>query len=124
MLPGKLLLTGMVFFGHHGNWEEEQRLGQRFEVDIEVEYDLERVAETDDLADTVDLGGVYRAVKEVVEGPPLHLVETLAARIARRVIDGFPCDGVRVKVKKPNVPIPGPLDYEGAEVYLRAAIPP
>ena len=113
-----IFLEGMVFYGYHGNHQEEQTLGQRFVVDVEVLTDLGQVAQTDQLEDAIDLGAVYRSVKEMVEGPPVRLVETLAARLAQDLLARFPCDGVTVRVKKPNVPIPGPLDYEGAEVTI------
>lgn len=117
--PGKLLLHGMVFYGYHGNWDEEQRMGQRFVVDVEVHADLERVSHTDSLEDAVDLGAVYRAVREEVEGPPCRLLEALVGRLARRLLEQFPkCEAAFVRVKKPSAPIPGPLDYEGVELLL------
>jgi len=120
MLPGKLLLHGMVFYGYHGNWDEEQRMGQRFVVDVEIDTDVEAVTRTDSLDDAVDLGAVYRAVREEVEGPPCRLLEALVGRLARRLLAQFPrCDAALVRVKKPSAPIPGPLDYEGVEVLLR-----
>ncbi len=33
-------LCNIVFYAHHGYYEAERELGQRFEVDIEVECDL------------------------------------------------------------------------------------
>jgi dihydroneopterin aldolase len=118
MLPAKLVLQGMVFYGYHGNHPEEQRLGQRFVVDVEITADVERVAETDRLEDAVDLGQVYRLVKEMVEGEPRRLLEALVMLLCRSLLERFPCQAVTVRVKKPNVPIPGPLDYEGVELTL------
>ena len=37
-------LTNIVFYAHHGYYDAERELGQRFELDIEVECDLKPAA--------------------------------------------------------------------------------
>ena len=116
----KILLTGMTFYGYHGVRPEERALGQRFVVDLEMELDLSAPAASDDLGDTVDYSQVYRTVKEVVEGPPRNLLETLAEETARRTLSAFPVDGVRVRMTKPHVSIRGAaLEGAAVEVYRR-----
>ena len=36
----KIFVNGMRFYGYHGVFEEENRLGQRFHVDLMCELDL------------------------------------------------------------------------------------
>jgi dihydroneopterin aldolase len=67
----------------------------------------------------VDYGRVYQVVKELVEGKPCRLVETLAERIAGALLTGFPVEEVRVRVTKPNPPIPGHYDSVGVEIRRR-----
>ncbi|MEK7214833.1 MAG: dihydroneopterin aldolase [Chloroflexota bacterium] len=112
----KLHLHGMVFFGHHGQRDEEASLGQRFEVDLDLTADLEVPGRSDQLADTVDYVGVYHAVKAVVEGPRRRLLEALATDISDRVL-AFPgVDAVMVRIRKPSAPLPGAVDYAGVEI--------
>ena len=118
MPADKIQLSGMVFYGFHGAELAEQELGQRFVVDLEVERDLSAAGLSDDLGDTVSYADLYRLVKEVVEGPSRNLLESLAGAVAQRVLEGFDVDSVRVRMKKPEVPIKGSvLDYAGVEVF-------
>ena len=56
-----------VFYGYHGAFAEEQTLGQIFVVDLELEVDLTRASQSDNLADTVHYGLVFEAVQKQVE---------------------------------------------------------
>lgn len=121
MAADKVLLQGMVFYGHHGVTEEEARLGQRLLVDVELRGDLRRAGAADRLEETFDYGKAYQAVRAVVEGPRHRLLEALAETIATCLLAEFPAEAVLVRVKKPAAPLPGPLDYAGVEVLRRRA---
>jgi dihydroneopterin aldolase len=100
----RILLEGMIFHGRHGTLPAERDLGQPFVVDIELRLDLQPAGLSDDLTQTVDYSEVHRQAKEIVEGPPVSLTETLAERIAGTLLEGYPTvEAVRVKVAKPNV---------------------
>ncbi len=103
----KLTLAGMVFHAFHGVHDEEARLGQRFEVDLDMILDATRPGRTDLLADAVDYGRVYQVVMQVVTGERFHLIEALATAIARAVLREFPLPAVTVRVRKPQAPIKG-----------------
>jgi len=103
-LHDRIILEGMVFYGRHGALPAERELGQPFVVDVELWLDLRPAGLSDDLAKTVDYGEVHRLAKQVVEGDPANLTETVAERIANATLEEHPLvDVVRVKVKKPNV---------------------
>ena len=100
----RILLEGMIFHGQHGTLPTERELGQPFVVDIELRLNLQPAGLSDDLSQTVDYSEVHRQAKEIVEGPPVSLTETLAERIAGTLLEGYPTvEAVRVKVAKPNV---------------------
>jgi dihydroneopterin aldolase len=100
----RIILEGMVFHGRHGVLPAERELGQPFVVDVELGLDLGPAGLSDDLAKTVDYGEVHRLAKQVVEGGPADLTETVAERIANATLEEHPLvEVVRVKVKKPNV---------------------
>ncbi len=118
MTRDSIQLKGMVFYGYHGANPEEQKLGQRFVVDLEVRRDLRPAGLSDNLDDTVSYAALYRVVKEVVEGPSRNLLESVAETIAQRVLDGYDVDAVRVKVMKPEAPIKGSvLQHAAVEVF-------
>ncbi len=100
----RILLEGKVFHGRHGTLPAERELGQPFVVDVELRLNLRPAGLSDDLAQTVDYGEVHRRAKEIVEGPPVNLTETVAERIAAAVLEEHPAvEVVRVKVAKPHV---------------------
>lgn len=104
MSEDRILLEGMVFHGRHGTLPAERELGQPFVVNVELRLDLRAAGLADDLTRTVDYSEVHRRAKEIVEGPPAGLTETVAERIAAAVLEEHPpVEAVRVKVGKPNV---------------------
>jgi dihydroneopterin aldolase len=51
---------------------------------------------------------VWQAVRDAVEGEPVNLIETLAERVARTVLDRFAIvESVWVRVEKPGAPVAG-----------------
>jgi dihydroneopterin aldolase len=114
----RIRLNGMVFYGYHGVLAEERALGQRFVVDVELRLDLRAAGTSDDLGDTVNYTRVYTAAREVVTGPPCQLIEAVAERIAGRVLAEHPqVESVTVRVRKPEVPIPGSV-LASSEVWI------
>jgi len=114
----RVRLNEMVFYGYHGVLPEERRLGQRFLVDVELRVDLRRAGATDDLQDTVNYAGVYAIVREIMTGPPCNLIEAVAERIAARVLTEHPAvESVVVRIRKPEVPIPGSV-LGSSEVWI------
>ena len=100
-------LLGMVFYACHGVNEWEKVAPSRLEVDVEMKTDLSRPGRSDDLAETIDYGAVYAAVAEVMNGESRNLLERLGTQIAVKVLTGWPCELVRVRVRKPHPPIGG-----------------
>jgi 7,8-dihydroneopterin aldolase/epimerase/oxygenase len=116
----RILLEGMVFHGRHGTLAAERELGQPFVVDVELRLDLRPAGNSDDLAQTVDYGEVHRRAREIVEGEPVNLTETVAERIARTILEEHPAvEAVRVKVSKPHVRLDGTVLAGSAVEILR-----
>jgi dihydroneopterin aldolase len=109
-------LHNMQFYGRHGVNPEEQTLGQRFAVDVELRLDTRPAALQDDLRLTINYAQVYKTVKRIVEEERFALIETLAETIATQVGQHFTPDSVRVCVRKPHAPLKGVLDYVAVEI--------
>jgi dihydroneopterin aldolase len=113
----RIYVNRMEFYGYHGVFPEENRLGQRFAVDLSVSIDLKKAGETDELEHSVNYGELYQVCKEVVEGKPYKLVEAVAEKIAAGVLTKFSLvSAVTVKVIKPNPPIPGHYHSVAVEI--------
>ena len=115
-MNGRIHLKNMVFYGYHGELAEENRLGQRFIVDLALSVDMAEAARTDDLKKTVDYVRVYDVCRQVMENDRVKLLETLAADLIERILKE--CNRVtkvEITIKKPSVPLKGILDYVAIE---------
>ncbi|MEQ8712752.1 MAG: dihydroneopterin aldolase [Cyclobacteriaceae bacterium] len=100
-------LKGLEFYAYHGFFEEEQKLGNRFTIDLEINVDFAEAGKTDELAQTVDYGQVYEVVSSVMKSPA-KLLETIATDINGDLLKAFPAiKTARVMVSKHNPPIGG-----------------
>jgi 7,8-dihydroneopterin aldolase/epimerase/oxygenase len=96
----RVLLEGMSFQGRHGVRAAEREQSQEFRVDVEVECDVTEAGRTDRIEDTVDYTRVRAIAKDVIEGDPQKLLESLAARIAERVLQLPNVGAVAVRIAK------------------------
>ena len=115
-MSDRVLLQGIQFYGYHGVYEEERRLGQRFLVDVELRLDLSRAASEDDVSAGVDYSQVHAVVLAIGTRQKYKLLETLATRIAAAILEQFPIQEVTVRATKPAPALPGVLAGVSVEV--------
>lgn len=114
----KIILNNMQFYGYHGLFKEETKLGQRFNVDVDLHISLEEAGRTDDMNASIHYGHVFEKIQTIVEGEPRHLIESVAEDIASELLTGFSkLQACRVKVIKPDPPIPGHYESVAVEIY-------
>jgi dihydroneopterin aldolase len=106
----RIVVRGLRTTGHHGVYPEERLVGQPFVVDVVLSVDTRPAAASDDVADTVHYGELAQRVITVVEGEPVNLIETLAARIAELCLEYPPVSVAEVTVHKPEAPVGVPFD--------------
>tara|TARA_R110002096_G_scaffold303080_11_gene498104 strand:- start:9567 stop:9923 length:357 start_codon:yes stop_codon:yes gene_type:complete len=106
-----LTLKSMSFHALHGYFEEEKEIGNDFEVDLEFALSLLEAAENDDLTKTIDYSKAREIVTEVMNGPSLHLIETLCFKIGEELFSSFSPQNLQVKVRKLNPPMDGETLY-------------
>jgi dihydroneopterin aldolase len=114
---GKIRFNNMIFHAHHGYYQAERELGQKFEVDMELDFDFASAVKSDDLKDTVNFEEVYQKVYHIFSSYKFTLLETLADRIASEVLQSFPVKMVLIRVRKPNVPLNGFMDNVEVEHF-------
>lgn len=107
-----ILLNNLVFYGFHGVYEYEREQGQRFYFDVEIATNSDKASDTDDLNDAVDYIALYQIVKEIAENKRFKLLESLAGYIGDRILAHSKLVAqVTIRVRKPGVPIAGPIDF-------------
>ncbi len=112
----KIIIQGIVFYGYHGLTLAEQELGQKFLVDVELYLDLKPAGLSEHLADSIDYKEIYDLVKGIEQKKKYRLIETLAEDIAQVILDKTQAIKIFVRVKKPQVPIAGVVDYVAVEI--------
>ena len=58
-----ITLKGLAFYAFHGVLVEENKLGQKFIVDLQMFLDLSSAGDNDDLNQTVNYAEVYDKIK-------------------------------------------------------------
>jgi len=117
MVKDKIFLQDMIFYGYHGALAAEKEIGQRFIVDLEIDINLQPAGLSDDLSLTVNYANLYSIVQEIVTGKSYDLIESVAEKIAKQVLEQEPLvEKVKVVLKKPEVPIPGILSYAAIQI--------
>lgn len=110
----KIVLKGCRFYGYHGAFPEENRLGQIFVVDCELSVDLQAASKSDLLEDTVHYGLVFEAIKKQVETQQYQLIERLAGAIVEDIFTEFSAvTAITIQITKENPPIAGHYDAVG-----------
>lgn len=99
-------LTEIRSYGYTGYLQEEQVLGQWFEVDLTLWLDLSAPGETDQITDTVDYRYTIETVKKIVKTSKFALVEKLATAIANAILELDRIQQVQVRLTKLAAPIP------------------
>jgi dihydroneopterin aldolase len=108
---GKISLEGMEFFAYHGCYKEEQVIGTKFIVDLNVSLDSTLAEESDHLKDTLNYVQLYQVVKKEMDQKS-HLLEHVAKRIMDSLKSGFPgIQRIELKISKINPPIGGKVSH-------------
>ncbi len=97
----KVELRGLHVFGYHGAEEAEQRLGQPFLYDVELEVG-DRGA-SDRLDDALDYTQVAQAIRELSTTRRFNLLEALATAVADMLMERFEPESLRLRIRKPQV---------------------
>ncbi len=110
----ELELHGLELHGLHGVLSEERESGQRFLFDLWL--GVPDAAVSDRIEDAVDYREVAEVVRAVSDGRTFALIEALAAAVADALLDRFPLERVRVRVRKPDVRLDPPAEFSAATV--------
>jgi len=112
----KVSIHGAEFFAYHGFYPEEQLLGNKFVLDIDVEFDTDADLKADEITDTVNYEQLY-TIAETEMRHTRKLLEAVAQSIAYRIQANHPqVNNIRVELKKLNPPLRGSVAYSSVTV--------
>ena len=115
--PDIIRLHNAVFYAYHGVLSDEQNLGGKFEVDVDLYCDLSPGARTDNLRQTVNYEKVYDCIRSLILEKKYFLLEAVAGVIAKGILTRFrQVKTVTVRVRKPHAPVKGVVDHVEVEL--------
>ncbi len=82
----RITLRNIVAHGKHGANPGERDRSQPFHIEVELDIDLTRAGQTDELHDTVDYAAVYQKVVKIVEERSFQLLERVASVILDEIL--------------------------------------
>jgi len=106
-MTGIVSLEGLEFHSFHGVYPQERSSGNKFEVDVTVETNIESSAFDDDLGGTLNYEELYAVIREEMEKPS-KLLERVGHAMADAILKKFPqAMTVTISIAKFNPPIGG-----------------
>ena len=100
-----------------GILDEELVRAQPFELDVVIETDLAAAGSSDDLADTIDYGGLTDRLVAMALERHHGLMEHLVERLAKAVLADERVAAVEITIRKLRPPVAH--DLHSAGVWMR-----
>ena len=105
----RISLDNLVFFGYHGLYAEEKKLGNTYIVDVIIDF-TPKQSSIHHLEQTIDYVQVYALIKKWM-AIPTPLLETLVGNMADDILkEQLLAEKVMVKIIKQHLPI---AEFEG-----------
>lgn len=111
---GKIVIEEMEFYAFHGHYREEQIVGNRFLVDLEMETDLSVPSRSDKLEDAVNYQQAYLIIKKEMRRKKSNLLENIGKRILDALYDQMTgIEKATLRIRKMHPPMGGPVRSVG-----------
>jgi len=118
-VKSSIFLRDMRFYAYHGVFPQERTVGGDYSVNLRVELDMSAAVENDMIEVTSNYADLYDVVKEEMDQPS-DLLETVASRIGKHVLEDFPrVTEVTVSVIKLNPPMRADCKGAGVEIKVK-----
>lgn len=113
-----IFLRNLRFHAFHGMLPQECITGNDYLVNVRIKFPLSDVFQTDCITDTISYADAYECIRREMEKPS-QLLEHVAGRIGRCLIDSYPViEEVDIEIMKINPPMGADCDGAGVELHL------
>ena len=103
----RILVRNLRLWAHVGVLEHERLLGQWFELDLELGWDLSAAAASDDLSATLDYSQAITALQRQARTLRCLTLEHWSERILQLLEDLYGPVPMRLELRKCQAPVPG-----------------
>lgn len=112
----KLSINSAEYYAYHGVKTEEQNLGGKYEIDLDMYYKATEAVVNDDVNYALNYEEAMYCIDEVISSETYHLIETIANEILNLAMEKFPqMAKATCRVRKMSVPIRRVVNYIEAE---------
>lgn len=112
----RIYLENLEVFAHHGFYEYEREMGQKFIINAVFELDLSNIT-ADDKNKTVCFGNAAGFIYDFTTSHMYNLIEILANELAKALLEKYPqVSKVTIKISKPQESIPYRIDCPSVEI--------
>lgn len=116
----KLTIRSAEFYAYHGVKPEEQILGGKYQVDLDLYYNATKAIIHDDVKYALNYEEAMFCIEEVISNENYALIETIAGEILSMLMDKFSTlEKATVRVRKMNAPIRSVVSYIEAEQSMK-----
>jgi len=113
---GQIAIEGMKFYAYHGFYDEEQKIGADYVVDIYVHTNFSKAAQEDSLFDTINYETIYLVAK-IEMNKSTRLLETIAERIMSSLKNKFnTIQKIKIRISKLHPPVGGEVSRAYVEL--------
>ena len=118
LTSGYVILRNVRFHAFHGVLPQERQVGGDFLLTLRVGYPLDKAMESDKVEDTLNYASLYTLAKREMDIPS-QLLEHVAGRIAKAIINAFPAvTSVDLELIKQNPPMGADSDGAAVEAHF------
>lgn len=93
----------------------ERSVPQEIVLDIELKTDIQKAAQSDDVADTVDYDALIQQLQKWTSEQQFHLIEALGAYLTEKILSAYPVEAVCLTLHK----FPAGLPIASAGVVVK-----
>lgn len=115
----KIRIEDLEIYAHHGVMKEENILGQKFLLTLELGVDTYQAGRSDELSDSINYAEVAHFVNAYLKEHTFKLIEAAAEHLAEEILLHFPVNEIVVEVKKPWAPILLPLSHVSVKIHRK-----
>lgn len=106
-----LEIKQLEIFAYHGLFPSEKELGQKFVVDMAIDFDMSYAAKDKNLEKSIHYGELCQQLTKWCQETKEDLIETVAQTLIDKTFDMYPvAKQITLTLKKPWAPIHLPLE--------------
>ncbi|MDY4280711.1 MAG: dihydroneopterin aldolase [[Pasteurella] mairii] len=98
----RIFIEGLTVFAQIGVYDWEQQIKQKLVFDLEMAWDSEKAAQTDNVTYCLNYAQVSEFIIDYVQSKPFLLIERVAYEVAEALQQRFAIPWIKLKLSKPK----------------------